>query len=289
MTFSVDSNFVNQFSANIHLLVDQRGSKLKGLFREEFVKGEKAFFDRIGLFSANEIVSNLAPVNLQDAAHSRRMATLKVYEAATYVQGMDKLKMIIDPTSDYAKILANAHGKNFDAAIIAALIGTAATGKDGSGSAAFDTSNNQIAHGSVGLTADKLLNGLRILQSNEVDMDVTNCYLLVNARGMEDLLADSKFNNGDYQEIKALSGRSVPSFRGLKIIQTERLPAHTAGSVYRGIICTEDSLRVAMAQDMKVDISKRADIQNLPMQIYTEMAFGAVRMQEELVVDILFQ
>lgn len=288
MTFSVDSNFVNQFSANIHLLVDQRGSKLKGLFSEEAVTGEKAFFDRIGLFSANEIVSNLAPVNLQDAAHSRRMATLKIYEAATYVQGMDKLKMLIDPASSYARALANSHGKNFDRAIIDALLGTAATGKSGSGSATF-AAGNIIAHGSVGLTADKLLQGLRILQSNEVDMDVTNCYLLVNARGMEDLLADSKFNNSDWQNVKALSGKELPSFRGLKIVQTERLPDSTAGSVYRGIICTEDSLKVAIGQDMKVDMSVRNDLQNLPMQIYTEMAFGAVRMQEELVVDILFQ
>lgn len=288
MSYTMDSIFVNAYNAMLHHLAEQRGSKLKSLFTEEMAKGEKHFFDRVGAFDVSEITTLGGAISQQDGALSRRMATLKAYDASTLIFDIEKMKMLVDPTNDYVVKLMNAHGKNFDSAIISALLGTAATGKDGSGSATFD-SNQQIAHGSVGLTVDKLLNGLRILESNDVDMDSNNVYLLVNARGKEDLLADSKFSSFDYQDVKSLAGKSLPTFRGIKIVHTERLPAHTAGSVYRAILVTDNALKVAKGVDPVINISQRNDIQDLPYQIYTKQAFGAVRMEEGLVVDILFQ
>jgi len=287
MTITINQNYVNMFSANLFHLLEQKGSRLKGLFMEEAAVGEKQFFDRLGGFTASEIVSRLEDVTLQDAAHSRRMATVKRYAASTYIDHIDKMKMLIDPTSDYAVKLANAHGRNFDQVILAALLGTAATGADGSGSQAFDTSGQQIAHGSAGLTAAKFHQALRILESNEVDMD-GDIYLLVNARGVEDLLAETTFTSFDYQNMKPLAGKMVPEFRGVKIIRTERLPVHTAGSVYRALMCTPDSLKVALNKNLEVRAAERPDL-NFAQQISTYMHFGAVRMEESRVVDILFQ
>lgn len=287
MTISINQNYVNMFSSNLFHLLEQKGSRLKGLFGEEYKNGEKVFFDRLGSFTATEIVSRLEPVTLQDAAHSRRMCTIKRYAASTYIDDIDKMKMLIDPASDYAQKLASAHGRNYDQALIAALLGTAATGADGSGSQAFDTSNQQIAHGSVGLTDDKFHQALRILESNEVDMD-GDIYLLVNARGIEDLMIEPTFVSADYQNMKPLAGKMVPEFRGVKIIRTERLPASTPGSVYRAIMCTPSSLKVALNKEITVKVAERAEL-NFAQQISTYMHFGAVRMEESQVVDILFQ
>jgi len=249
MSYTMDSIFVNAYNAMLHHLSEQRGSKLKGLFQEEQAKGEKHFFDRVGAFSVSEINSLASPVLLQDSSMSRRMATLKAYDAATLIHDVEKMKMLVDPTNDYVVKMMNAHGKNYDLALINALI----------------------------------------VESNDVDMDSNNVYLLVNARGREDLLADSNFTSHDFQNVKALAGRELPSFRGIQLVHTERLPAHTAGSVYRAILCTDNALKVAKGMDPVVDISQRKDIQDLPFQIYTKQAFGAVRMEEGLVVDILFQ
>lgn len=286
MTVTINQNYVNMFSANLFHLLEQKGSKLKGLFMEEAATGEKQFFDRLGSFTASEIVNRLEDVTLQDAAHSRRMATVKRYAASAYIDDIDKMKMLIDPTSDYAVKLANAHGRNFDQALIAAILGTAATGADGSGSQAFDTSNQQIAHGSAGLTAAKFHQALRILESNEVDMD-GNLYLLVNARGIEDLMAETTFTSFDYQNMKPLAGKMVPEFRGVKIIRTERLPI-AAASTYRAILCTPSTLKVGLNKNLEVRAAERPDL-NFVQQISTYMHFGAVRMEEASVVDILFQ
>lgn len=288
MTVSITQNYINQFSANLFQLLEQRGSKLKGLFSEEIANGEKHFFDRLGSFTANEITSRLEDVIYQDPSHSRRMCSVRKYGATTYVDDIDKMKMLIDPTNDYAIKLANAHGRNFDTLLINALIGTAATGADGSGSQAFDTTNQQIAHGSTGFTVAKFNQAMRILESNEVDIESTELYLLLNARAVEDLLAEAQFTSFDYMNQKPLTGKSMPMFRGVNIVRTERLPAYTAGSVYRGIMCTSDSLKVAIARDMEI---KTAEVptKNFAQQISTYMSFGAVRMEEGRVVDILFQ
>ena len=288
MVATINQNYINQFSAYLYMLINQRGSKLKGLFPEEMAKGEKHFFDRLGEFSISERVSRAAPTVLQDAAHSRRMASVKLYDAAVYVDKLDLNKMLIDPTSDYITKLSNVHGRNFDSEMIDALLGTAATGQNGSGSAAFDTANQQIAHGSTGLTVDKLNQAMRIMEGNEYDLDAQQLYLLINARGVEDLLGESEFTSFDFQESKALSERRLPTFRGINIVRTQRMPDETAGSTFRAILCTEDALKVAISEDMNVEVDKRPDLSNV-MQVYTSMMFGAVRMEEKAVVDILFQ
>lgn len=289
MAATIDQNFINQFSDNLHLLLEQKGSKLRNVFPVTMANGEKFFFDRLGNFTATEIVSRLQEVNLQDPAHSRRMATLKRYEASTYLDDIDKFKMLIDPTSDYVVKLANAHGKNFDNAVINALLGTAATGKDGSGSQVFD-SNMQIAHGGTGLTAAKIDDALRLLQANEVDIDVDDVVLLVNARGIKGLMGDSsnKLTSFDFQSRKVLAEGGLPMYRGIRIIHTERLPDQSAGTTFRAILATTDALKVAMAHDLQVKQAERPDLQ-FGLQVSTYMMFGAVRMEEGRVVDILFQ
>lgn len=287
MVATINTAYISQFSDNIHLLLEQRGSKLRPIFPVEMANGEKHFFDRLGSFTASEVVGRLQTTNLQDPAHSRRMATVRRYEASTYLDDLDKFKMLIDPTSEYSIKLANAHGRNFDSVIIDALLGTAATGADGSGTQAFDTSNNQIAHGSAGLTVDKINQALRLLEGYEVDVDRDEIVLLLDARGKEDLLADTEVTSFDFQKGKPLAGDKL-MFRGLEIVSTQRIPAETAGSVYRAILCTKDSLKVAMAQDMVVKVAERPDL-NFAYQVSTYMMFGAVRMEENRVIDILFQ
>lgn len=290
MTATINTAFISQFSDNLHHLVEQKGSKMRPHIKVEMAKGEKHFFDRLGNFAASEITSRLETTDLQDPAHSRRLASVRKYHASTYLDDIDKLKMLIDPTSDYSMKLAYAHGKKLDDIILDALLGTASTGKDGSGSQAFDTSNNQIAHGSAGFTVAKFNQALRILEENEVDMDSTRIYLALGARGVEDLLGDTsnQFTSFDFQESKTLSGSELPKFRGVHIIRSQRVPDETAATTYRGVMFTEDSIKVAMAKDLEVKTAERADL-NFAQQISTYMMYGAVRMEEETVVDVLYQ
>ena len=61
-----------------------------------------------------------------DTPHSRRMVTMDSWEWADLIDDADKVRMLIDPTSSYAKAAAAAMGRAMDDEIIAAATGTAA-------------------------------------------------------------------------------------------------------------------------------------------------------------------
>lgn len=290
MVASQYNAYISQFKDNIFSLLEQKEAKLRPVFGVEMAMGEKHFFERLGNFSAAEVTGRLENTNLQDPAHSRRMASVRRYHASTYLDDLDKFKMLIDPTSEYSIKLARAHGRNFDDVVIDALLGTAATGQDGTGSQGFANSaaDNIIAHGSAGLTVDKLNQGLRILESHEVDIDRDELVLIVAPLGKEDLYGDTnnRVTSFDFMKGKPLAGDKL-SFRGIDIITSTRVPADDSGDP-QAILCTKDALKVAMAQDMAVKVAERPDL-NFAYQISTYMMFGAVRMDEDRVVSIKYQ
>lgn len=288
MTVTIDQSFITQFSQNINILLQQRESRLRPIFPVEQARGETHAFERLGLLTASEVVGRLETADLQDPNHSRRVAFVKRYGVTTYLDDADKFKLLIDPTSAYSQTIAMAHGRNYDEVILQALLGNAATGKTGTGSQAF-SSANVIAHNSTGMTVVKLNNALQLLQSYEVDILSEPIVLIISADGMQDLYNDSSNQMTSFDFV----GTNWPivtgqlTFRGVEFIHSERIPNIDASN-FRSIMCTKNACRVAMAQDMEIKAAYRPDL-NFAYQISSYMIFGAVRMEENRVIDIRYQ
>ena len=137
-----------------------------------------------------------------DTPHSRRMVTLSTYEWADLIDDADKVQLLIDPTSSYAKAAAAAMGRSIDDVIISAALGTAYTGKSGSTSTSF-ASGNKIVHGSAGLTLAKLISAKKILDEGDVDPSLQR-YIAVAPEQMEDLLNLSTVTSADYNTVNYL-------------------------------------------------------------------------------------
>jgi hypothetical protein len=290
MTRTTQTAYIDQFSNVIHDLVEQKLSLLINTISREVANGEKHFFDRLGDLLVKPVTTVNTPIDLQDAAHSRRMATVTQYGGSVTLSDFDKLKMVIDPTSDYAMKLASAHARNLDDVVYEAMLGAAATGRTGSGSTPFDIANQRILDGGSGFTVSKFNEALRFEESNEVDVDRTRLYLAIGARAVQDLLDDSSnhFTSFDFQGEKALSTGRLPSFRGVNIIRSQRVPDEVKNVTFRGIMYTEDTIKMAIAQNLKMSIDTRYDLEGLPLQVSSYMMMGAVRMEEKTIVDILY-
>lgn len=288
MSYTMDQIKVNAYNAMLHHLTVAKGGKLRGLFLTETAKGEKHFFDRMGDSDTSVIEGRGAPIISSDSVFSRRMATLAGSYKASRVYDMEKMIQLADPTSDIALEHIRAHGRNFDVAMFSALLGTASTGVDGAGTQALG-SGQVIAHGSTGFTVAKLLDGLTLLENGNVDTDNEKVYLFLSPNGKNDLLNDTKFTSADYQNMHTLGEKGLPMFRGIVNIVTSNLIPQIDGSNFRAILVSEKALKVAYGININVSIDKLVDLQNQPMQIYSEEFFGAVRMEEALVVDIRFQ
>jgi hypothetical protein len=219
MSTQVTTAFVQQYSANVQMLSQQMGSRLRDAVRLESVVGKNAFIDQIGSATAQVRSSRHANTPQIDTPHSRRRLTLADYEYADLIDDQDKVRMLIDPTSAYAMAAAAAMGRAMDDVIIAAALGTAATGETGSGSA---TITNSIANGNTNLTLAKLREAKYMLDSGDVDPSIQR-YIAVGPSQIQALLADTTVTSSDFNTIKALVQGELDTFMGFKFIMTNRL------------------------------------------------------------------
>jgi len=179
MSTQITTAFVEQYSSNVTMLSQQMGSKLRGAVDVETIKGKNAFFDQIGVTAAQVRTSRHGDTPQIDTPHSRRRVSLSDYEWADLIDDQDKVRMLIDPTSSYAKAAAAAMGRSMDDVIITALGGNADTGVSGGTSTALPSSQKvATADQTDGLTLAKLLDAKRILDNNDVDPSLRRFILI---------------------------------------------------------------------------------------------------------------
>ena len=285
MSTQVTTAFVQQYSANVQMLSQQMGSRMRDAVRIENVVGKNAFIDQIGVATAQVRSSRHADTPQIDTPHSRRRLTLADYEYADLIDDQDKIRMLIDPTSSYAMAAAAAMGRAMDDVIIAAALGTAATGETGSGSA---TITNTIANGNTNLTLAKLREAKYKLDLGDVDPSIQR-YIAVGPSQIQSLLADTTVTSSDFNTIKALVQGELDTFMGFKFIMSNRLTTTDDGAeadqIRNCFAWAEDGITLGLGKDISARIDERAD-KSYATQVYYCMSLGAVRMEEAKVVQI---
>lgn len=286
MSNQITTAFVQQYSSNVQMLSQQMGSVLRGVVDVESVTGKSAFFDQVGKTTAVVRSSRHADTPQIDTPHSRRRVTLADYEWADLIDNADKVRLLIDPTSSYAKAAAAAMGRAMDDVIIAALGGTAYTGETGSTSVVLPAAQKPYSSSqSDGLTITKLLEAKRLLDAADVDPSIQR-YLVCGPKQISDLLATSQVTSSDFNTVKALAQGQVDSFLGFQFIVTNRLKLDATNTDDRlAYAFTADAIKLAVGQDVLARIDERAD-KSYSTQVYYAMSIGATRMEEEKVVEI---
>jgi len=286
MSNQITTAFVQQYSSNVQMLSQQMGSVLRGVVDVESVTGKSAFFDQVGKTTAVVRSSRHADTPQIDTPHSRRRVTLADYEWADLIDNADKVRLLIDPTSSYAKAAAAAMGRAMDDVIIAALGGTAYTGETGSTSVSLPAGQKPYSASQTdGLTVAKLLNAKKILDLADVDPSLPR-FLVCGPTQISDLLNTTEVKSSDYNTVKALAMGQLDSFLGFKFIVSNRLKLDATNTDDRlAYAFTSDAIKLAIGQDVLARIDERAD-KSYSTQVYYAMSIGATRMEEEKVVEI---
>ena len=281
MSTQITTAFSQQFSSNVQLLSRQMGSVLRGAVSEESVTGENAFFDQIGSTAAVKRTSRHGDTPMVETPHSRRMVTMDSYEWADLIDDADKVRMLIDPTSTYARAAAAAMGRSMDDAIIEAATGTSKTGKSGATSTSM-LSAHQIANGSADLTLAKLIQAKKTLDLASVDPSIPR-HIAVGPDQIEALLNSTTVTSSDFNTIKALVQGEINTFLGFTFHVSTRLAK--SGNIRSCFAWAEDGLKMAVGKDVMSRIDERSD-KSYSTQVYYCATFGATRMEEEKVVQI---
>ena len=281
MSTQTTTAFVQQYSANVQMLSQQMGSRLRDAVRVENVVGKNAFFDQVGAATAQLRTTRHADTPQIDTPHARRRVSLADYEYADLIDDQDKVRMLIDPTSAYAMAAAAAMGRAMDDVIISAATGTAYTGETGSTATALPA-GQQIAAGGADMTVAKLREAKKILDLSDVDPSIPR-YIAVEPNQIESLLGDTNVTSSDFNTVKALVQGEVNQFMGFNFIMTNRLAI--SGSTRSCFAWAEDGLAIGVGKDVNARIDERAD-KGYATQVYYCMSIGATRMEENKVVQI---
>tara|TARA_R100000687_G_scaffold44663_1_gene36280 strand:+ start:19 stop:891 length:873 start_codon:yes stop_codon:yes gene_type:complete len=286
MSSEITTAFVQQYSANVQMLAQQMGSRLRAAVDVETITGKNAYFDQVGVTAAQVRSSRHADTPQIDTPHSRRRVSLADYEWADLIDDQDKVRMLIDPTSSYAKAAAAAMGRSMDDVIIDALGGTAYTGEAGGTSTSLpSTQKFATSQQTDGLTIAKLLDAKKKLDLKDVDPSLKR-YVVCGATQISDLLNTTEVKNSDYNTVKALAMGQVNSFLGFEFIMSNRLDFDATYTDDRLVFAfTEDAVKLAVGKDITARIDERAD-KSYSTQVYYCMSIGATRMEEEKVVQI---
>ncbi len=309
MNSQIESWRVLAFANNVLQLSQQKGSRLADKCRKEMFKGKAEFFDRLGLATAQLKAGRNSDTPDLDIEHSRRMVTTSMYEWATLVDRKDKLQNIHNPENEYAVSARNALGRSLDDVIIAAGNGSARAGEDGSSSVSLPNAQ-KVAAVSAGVLDYA---NVQLLRKAKLIMDAAEVegkrYLVHGAAFLESLLGRTEITSSDYNTVKALVNGELNTFLGFEFIHSERLPLaatydantfkfNTSTGLYDGsgtvlgatdktALCfSSDALILGMNEGMVGRIDERED-KSYSTQVYASMDFGAVRMEEAKVVQLI--
>lgn len=231
--------YVPGFTANLALVPQQKTSRLV-----HFVDADLAYSTPGKLFSADDIdddddeieVVGRAPNSPESFAnHLRRVGFFKSYGKGRFIEDLDKVRMLTDPTNTIMAGIMATKQRATDDKIIEGLFGSSYNGENGTTVTGFPSSqviavdNRDFLHdaedvaasGNLPLTVGKLIKAKVMLDQSELEGER---YFAAGSVQLGNLLATTAVTSADYNGIKALVNGETNTFMGFNFVRTERLP-----------------------------------------------------------------
>lgn len=293
MSVNLPTHYVQQYSTNVEMLLQQKVSKFRAAVMTGSHVGKAASpVDQFGKVEMQTVTGRFNPMSRVDAPTDRRWVYPSDFDLPQLIDSFDKLRLITDPSSIYVQNAVAAANRKFDQLIIAAFTGTAKTGEAGGTSTSF-TSGNEVDVATGGsnskLNVAKIKAVKELMEANDVDFEMEQAFIGITAADHASLLNEiqvigSEFKNGDAPVL--VSGR-ITNFLGFTFIQSELVETGLAGTNEVTLpVWVKSGMYLGLWNDTQNSVSKRNDLQGEPWQLYTYLTAGATRLQEDKVYAI---
>lgn len=276
---------VQQYKANVELLLQQQDSRLRNMVTVGSYTGKAAsVVEQFGSATAQLKVGRHADTPLLDLSQDKRWVFPNDYEWASLIDNEDKLRMIIDPTSPYAMAGAAAMNRAMDDVILAAIFGTNYTGENGTTTESFGTlgSGTYDVGVNVGGTASalnvaKLQAAIRILMTANKGELMEPVFGAISSYEHDSLLKEVQVVSKEYNNGSAvLEDGKVKKFMGVNFTLTERLTITSGNRLIP--VWLKSGMHLGLWNDINAQISPRPD-KSYATQVYLAMTLGATRTQ----------
>lgn len=291
MSVNLPNHYVMQFGMNVNLLLQQKGSKLRGTVTEgQYVGKQASPVDQFGAIEAQRVTTRFSAMPRVDAPTDRRWVFPVDYDLPQLIDQFDKLRMLTDPESTYVTNAVFAMGRAMDKEICGAFTGTAKTGEQGATPTSFDSNNEvDVAVGGSNskLNVAKLKEVKRLMMANHIDFDTEEAFVGITAADHDSLLNEIQIISGDFNAKPVLVDGKVTGFLGFRFVHCELIETELAGTNEVTLpVWVKSGMHLGMWQDIKPSISRRNDVRGEPWQAYVIGSFGATRLEEKKVYAI---
>lgn len=292
MSQFVTTHFVQQYTTNVQLLSQQKGSRFRAsVMTGTHVGKQAAAVDQFKPTVANRRTTRYPSLTPADTDADRRWVFPVDYDWNDLIDNIDKLRLLIDPQSHYVTNAKASMDRAVDDEIIAAFFATAKTGVDGSTSTTFPSSQqvsaSEGASGATGMNVEKIKAGIQLLLANESWDPASGDRLKVaiKAKQNRNLMDEIQVINKDYNDKMVENAGFVASWGPVDFIHSERLAAN-GSSQDRCPMWVQSGHYLGIWQDFAADISQRKDLAGLPWQVYQYLTVGATRLEEKKIVEL---
>lgn len=280
---NITEAFVQQFADNFMHVAQQKKSRFESAVSiDPNIVGMSKSINRLGQRTAQRRLTRHGDTPINDQNHSTRFVDLFDWEDGDMIDDQDKIRMLADPTSDDVQAMVASLNRSKDDVIIGAFGGGA---RSSTGSVALPA-GQKIAVNATGLTKAKMIAARKLFRQNECDAEAgEDLYLGYSSQALADLLGDVTLTNTEVNTVLSLMSGGIPNgtLMGFKMIPSERfIRVSTSRFLYAW---AKTGVKLGVGKDITTRVGERPD-KGFNVQIYGKMSLGAVRIEEEKVVEI---
>lgn len=297
-SYTVPEHHVKQYTANVRARLRKEGGLLEGMFSVGTYTGSERsqVVNFVGEFEFNERDSPYGDTQVSEVEHTQRWITGREYDAAVFIDRLDTLRMIYDPTSPYVERMREAAARKSDEIKMSTFFAAAKTGKDGTTNTAFP-SRDIIAHGGTRMSVAKLRAARKLLKKRHVNLRMEMPMIAVTSEQTDDLLGEVAVGSSDFNSVQPLVDGEVSRFMGFTFVPYEDngnsdngrgIPTQTVSgpATIRNLpVWVMSGMHYGNWDNLSIVISPRPDKNNIK-QAHATFTAGATRLEEGKVLQL---
>ena len=290
-SYTVPEHHVIQFTDNVRAALNRQGGDMRMHVTQASYVGEKSqVVNFLGPISFTKRDTPYSDTVVTEVQHKQRWVTADEYDCAVFVDRLDTLKMIYDPTSPYVERMREAAARKEDDIIMSNFYSAAKTGKQGTETITFPNADI-IVHGTTGMSVAKLRSARKLLKKRHVNLRSEMPLIATTAQQIDDLLGEVAVGSNDYNAVKPLVDGEVSRFMGFMFIPHEDfdefgIPTHDdTGTVRECPVWVPSGMHYGNWQELVITINNRADKNNIK-QAHATFTAGGTRLEEGRVLKL---
>lgn len=294
------AQYIPGFSANLKLMPQQSNARLV-----QGVQADMNYTKPGTLFNADDIdVDNEPELEVTERIpnspegsfnHLRRVGFFRPFQKGKFLEDLEVVRMLEDPTSADMASMMNAKNRATDDFIVANMFAPSRNGQNGENSVNFPAANVIAvddrsfihdaevlpANGNLPLTIGKLITAKVRLDQSELEGPR---YFACSAVQLGNLLSSTPATSSDYASVKRLAEGDTDTFMGFTFIRSERL-ALAASNVRACAAWIKDAIQYKERPIKNAKITQRED-KSFRWYAYYELERGMCRRYDAGVLQV---